>query len=70
LKRERVKQQLNESSKECSYHWELWLTPIIPATQEAGIRRISVPNQSRQTVHETVPQTYPTQKGLAQWLKQ
>jgi hypothetical protein len=30
--------------------------PVIPATQEAEIRRITVPSQSRQIVHETLPQ--------------
>jgi hypothetical protein len=33
-----------------------WLTPIILATQEAKIRRISVPSQPRQVVCETLSQ--------------
>jgi hypothetical protein len=33
-----------------------WLTPVIPATQEAEIKRISVRSQPRQTVHETLSQ--------------
>jgi hypothetical protein len=33
--------------------WRWWLTPIILATQEAEIRRITVPKESRQTVLET-----------------
>jgi hypothetical protein len=31
-----------------------WLTPVIPATQEAEIRRIAVLNQPRQIVHKTL----------------
>jgi hypothetical protein len=31
-----------------------WLTPVIPATQEAEIRRIKVRSQSRQIVQETL----------------
>jgi Tfp pilus assembly protein PilZ len=30
-----------------------WLTPVILATQEAGIRRITVQADPRQTVRET-----------------
>jgi hypothetical protein len=47
-------------------HW--WLTPIL-ATQEAEIRRITVQTQPRQIVHKTLSQKYPSQKGLAKWLK-
>jgi hypothetical protein len=39
-----------------------WLTPVIPATQEAEIRRIEVPSQPGQIVFETLSQKYPTQK--------
>jgi hypothetical protein len=39
-----------------------WLTPVIPATQEAEIRRIEVQSQLRQIVHETLSQKYPTHK--------
>jgi hypothetical protein len=31
-----------------------WLTPVIPTTQEAEIRRIAVQRQPRQIVHETL----------------
>jgi hypothetical protein len=31
-----------------------WLMPIIPATQEAETRKIKVPIQPGQTVHETL----------------
>jgi hypothetical protein len=40
-----------------------WLTPIILATQEAEIRRITVPNQPRQIVRETLSRKNPSQKG-------
>jgi hypothetical protein len=33
-----------------------WLSSVIPATQEAEIRRIVVRSQPRQTVHETLSQ--------------
>jgi hypothetical protein len=41
------------------------LTLVIPATQEAGIRRIVVRSQPGQIVQETLSQKYPSQKGLA-----
>jgi hypothetical protein len=39
-------------------HWQpvWWLMPIIPATQEVAIRRITVWGQIRQKVHEIPPQ--------------
>jgi hypothetical protein len=37
-----------------SWHW--WLTPIILATQEAEIRRITVQSQPRQIIPETLSQ--------------
>jgi hypothetical protein len=46
-----------------------WVTPVILATQEAEIRRIAVWSQSGQTVHETLSQKYPAQKGLMEWHK-
>jgi hypothetical protein len=45
------------------------LTPVIPATQEAEIRRIVVRSQPRKIVHKTLSQKYLTQKGLWEWLK-
>jgi hypothetical protein len=36
--------------------------PIIPATQEAEIRRITVQNQPRQIVRETLSQKNPSQR--------
>jgi hypothetical protein len=43
--------------------------PIIPATQEAEIRRIEVQSQPGQIVHETLSRKYLTQKGLVVWFK-
>jgi hypothetical protein len=38
-----------------------WLRPVIPATEEAQIRRITVQSQPGQTVLQTLPQkTYHT----------
>jgi hypothetical protein len=45
------------------------LPPVIPATQEAEVRRIAVRSQPRQIVHETLDQKPFTKKGLAEWLK-
>jgi hypothetical protein len=46
-----------------------WLTPVILATQEAEIRRITIQSQPGQIVHETLSQKSPSQKGLIEWLK-
>jgi hypothetical protein len=46
--------------------------PVIPATQEAGIRRITVCSKSGQIVHETLSQKYPTENsagGMAQVIR-
>jgi hypothetical protein len=56
---------LNEVSQKQKDSW----APVAQAcnpTQEADIRRIAVPSQSSQIVHETLPQKYPTQKGLVE----
>jgi hypothetical protein len=42
---------------------------VILATQKVEIRRISVQSQPGQTVHETLSQKNPSQKGLSGWLK-
>jgi hypothetical protein len=42
----------SQDFKKLTRHW--WLTPVIPATQEAEIRRIVVQSQPRQIVHETL----------------
>jgi hypothetical protein len=49
-----------------------WLTPVILATQEAEIRRITFQRQIGQIVYETLSQKKPfthTKKGLVVWLK-
>jgi hypothetical protein len=38
--------------------WHQWLTPVIPAPQEAEIRRIVVQDQAGQIVLETLSQKY------------
>jgi hypothetical protein len=44
--------------------------PVILATQEAEIRRITVRSQPRQIVGKTLSQNKPfTKKGLVEWLK-
>jgi hypothetical protein len=44
--------------------------PVIPATQEAEIRRIAVQSQPRQIVCKTLSQLKKEpQKGLVEWLK-
>jgi hypothetical protein len=47
-----------------------WLIPVILATQEAEIRRISVRSQPEQIVLETLsPHQKSHKKGLVEWLK-
>jgi hypothetical protein len=49
-----------EQSEKESQRW--WLTPVIPATQEAEIRRTVVQSQPRQIVCETQSQKIPSPK--------
>jgi hypothetical protein len=47
-----------------------WLTPVILATQEAEIRRITFGSQPRQTVpQDPILKKCFTKRGLAEWLK-
>jgi hypothetical protein len=39
-----------------------WLTPIIPATQEAGIKRMEVRSQPRENSSRPYLKKYPSQK--------
>jgi hypothetical protein len=48
-----------ESSTQARHQW---LTPVILATQEAEIRRITVRSQPRQIVGETLSRKNPSQK--------
>jgi hypothetical protein len=43
-----------------------WLTPVIPATQEAEIRRIAIQSPPRQTVRETLSRKNPPQKKVGE----
>jgi hypothetical protein len=46
-----------------------WLTPVIPATQEAEIRRITARSQPGEIVPETLSRKTHHKKGLVEWLK-
>jgi hypothetical protein len=47
-----------------------WLTPVIPATQKAEIRKIMARTQTWQIVLETLPlKKSHHKKGLVEWLK-
>jgi hypothetical protein len=60
-----TKTQLNKMNS-----WALVAHAIILATQEAGIRRITVQSQSGQIVYETLSRKKPiTKNGLVEWLK-
>jgi hypothetical protein len=47
-----------------------WFTPVILATQEAEIRRITVQRQPGEIVHETlISKKNHHKEGLVEWLK-
>jgi hypothetical protein len=45
-----------------AWDWHRWLTPVILATQEAEIRRITVRSQPGKIVHKILAPKYPSQK--------
>jgi hypothetical protein len=49
--------------------WAQWLRSVIPATQEADIRRFRVQSQPGQIVYKTLSQKTLHKKGLVEWLK-
>jgi hypothetical protein len=49
--------------------WAPWLTPVIPLTQEAEIRRIVVRGQPEQIVCKILSQKNQQKIGLVEWLK-
>jgi hypothetical protein len=50
-------------------HAKILVTPVIPETQEAAIRRTALRSHPQQRVHETLAQKTPYQKGLVEWHK-
>jgi hypothetical protein len=48
-------QMVRGSQKLIRYAGYRWLTPVIPATQEAVIRKITVPSQPGQIICEALP---------------
>jgi hypothetical protein len=66
----RPRQKFETSSQKSTKSGSRWLTPVIPATQEAEIRRFTIQSQPRQIVCESLAQkTALTKKGLVEWLK-
>jgi hypothetical protein len=57
-----------QSIKNCFARCQ-WLTPIILATWEAEIRKITARSHPGQIVLKTLSQKYLTQKELVEWLK-
>jgi hypothetical protein len=49
---EREKSRIISATK-TKYSWALWLMPVILATQEVKIRRITVRSQLGQITHDT-----------------
>jgi hypothetical protein len=64
--RGRGRLRISLMSLRCEWVW--WITPIILATQEAETRRIMVPGQPWQIIHETLSRKYPTLNRAVAWL--
>jgi hypothetical protein len=56
-------------SQRQAHAWSWWLSPIIPATQEAEIRRIAVQSQLGQIVQETLSWKHTTQNRASRLLQ-
>jgi hypothetical protein len=46
-----------------------WSMPVIPATQEAEIRKSMVPSQPKQILHKTLSWKTHHKTGLVEWCK-
>jgi hypothetical protein len=65
----KIENQRQEVFKNKDSTRHLWLTPVILATQEAEIRRITVRSQPRQIVPRDSISKNTSQKELVEWLK-
>jgi hypothetical protein len=56
-----------EIKQDMAGHW--WFTPVIPATQAAEIRGITVRIQPRKIVRDPISKKKHHKKGLVEWVK-
>jgi hypothetical protein len=59
-----IQSYCGHSDEKSGWSWRQWLTPVIPATQEAEIRRMAVRGQPRQIVQETLSWKKPITKRI------